>query len=124
MPDAKNSIECLFSSPSPAKAPNSSQRRWSPPFRMRSATAAHAIQSTGSKAFIERKLSKVRYIGAVSVATAARICANFHPPISRAIHPASHTFAAAESAGKNRRAARESPSVARVACAIHATSGA
>src|SRR6267142_1276347 len=60
IPEPKKSIECLFKIPRPAQNPKRSHSFGFPPFRMRSTIAAHAIQNTGSNAFIEKKLSNAK----------------------------------------------------------------
>src|ERR1039458_8514620 len=51
---------------------------------MRMTMYAQPIQKSGSKAFIEKKLSVARMPGATSTASAARPCAKRRPPIRAA----------------------------------------
>ena len=56
----KSSVECLFSSPSPARTPNHTQSRESPVRTMRMRKKTHPIQKRASKPFIVRMLSMPR----------------------------------------------------------------
>ncbi len=94
-----------------------------PVFTMRRATHAHPVQNKGSQAFIERKLSTTSSAVAVSTLSAAKPCANFPPPNSRASRPAIHTSAAPAKAGSRRIAESESPSVFRTSQVTAAMSG-
>ena len=60
IPKPKTSIVCLFSSPKPATMPNASHHFGEAPFTMRTAIHAQSIQKSGSKAFIEKNVSKAR----------------------------------------------------------------
>ena len=57
------------------------------------------IQKSGSKAFMENRLSMPRKAGATRTASAAVACAKRRPPNSRAMKPVSSTVAAPASAG-------------------------
>ena len=72
MPKPKISIECLFSSPTPATTPNHSQSFAFPVRMIRMTRYAQPIQNSGSKAFIERKWSSARTPGASTKHNAAR----------------------------------------------------
>src|ERR1700739_1113867 len=56
----KNRVECLFRIPTPAITPKSNHKRGEPPLAVRIAMATQPIQKSGSKEFMERKLSIVR----------------------------------------------------------------
>ena len=69
-------MECLFSIPIPATAPNASHQSGDAPLMMRTTIQAQSNQKSGSKAFMERKLSKARLAGAKRMAAAAKHCAS------------------------------------------------
>ena len=64
--------------------------------------SAHVIQKTGSKQFIDRKLSTPRYSPATSTPTIASAAARRPPPSAHAITPVRNTFAPPANAGNSR----------------------
>jgi hypothetical protein len=90
---------------------------------MRTTIHAQTSQKSGSKAFIEKKLSKARYAGANRIAAAARNCAKRPPPNSRARIPVRNTTAAPASTGSKRMETSELPSKWRESHATKAMSG-
>ena len=123
MPAPKISMEYLFSRPNPARMPNQIQSFWLPVFTMRISSQAQPIQNSGSKAFMDSRLSTARMPGATSAARAARPWANRLPPSSRAIRAVRATSPAPATAGKKRIAGSESPSSDRAIQVINAISG-
>ena len=69
----------------------------------------HAVQNSGSNAFMEKKLPTAKLNSAQSDAAHARAIAHVRPPSSRAMTPVRETVTAPAAAGSKRTANNESP---------------